>query len=73
MIFWAVGGTNARDEPNIYSYIDYNRMPGLSSGMIVSFIVVGQPLVQALLLGLYKLRHFLSLKCGKKQTDSGRF
>lgn len=73
VIFWAVGGTNARDEPYIYSYIDYNRIPGLSSGIIVSFIVVGQPLVQALLFGLYKLRNFLSLKCGKKLTDSGSF
>lgn len=66
VIFWAVDGTNARGEPYIYSYIDYNKTPGFSSGLLIGFVLVGQPLVQALLFGLYKLRCFLGLKCGKK-------
>lgn len=66
VIFWAVNGTNARGEPYIYSYIDYNKSPGFTSGLLVGFVLVGQPLVQALLFGLYKLRCFLGQKCGKK-------
>lgn len=66
VIFWAVDGTNARGEPYIYSYIDYSETPGFSIGLMVGFVLLGQPLVQALLFGLYKLRCFLGLKCGKK-------
>ena len=66
VIFWAVKGTNALDEPYIYSDIDYNNTPAVSSGIIVGSVLVGQPLVQAILFGLYKLRGFLSLKCSKQ-------
>lgn len=66
VIFWAADGTNARDQPYIYSYIDYNNLPALTSGLIVGFVLVGQPLMQALMFGLYKLRNFLSQKCSKK-------
>ena len=66
VIFWAVDATNARGEPYIYSYIDYNNSPGFSIGLVCGFILVGQPMVQSLLFGLYKLRCFLGLKCGKK-------
>ena len=66
VIFWAVDGTNARGEPYIYSYIDYNKSPGFSSGLVVGFVLVGQPFAQTLLFGLYKLRCFLGEKCGKK-------
>ena len=66
VIFWAVDGTNARGEPYIYSYIDYSKTPGFTSGLMVGFVLVGQPLVQAILFGLYKLRCFLAVKCGKK-------
>lgn len=66
VIFWAAKGSNARDEPYIYSYIDYNNTPAMSSGIIVGFVLVGQPLVQAILFGLYKLRGFLSLKCSNQ-------
>ena len=65
VIFWAVDGTNARDEPYIYSYIDYSKTPGFSSGLIIGFVFVGQPLCQAFLFGLYKLRCFLAKKFGK--------
>ena len=65
VIFWAVDGTNARDEPYIYSYIDYSKTPGFSSSLIIGFVLVGQPLCQALLFGLYKLRCFLAEKFGK--------
>lgn len=66
VIFWAVDATNARGEPYIYSYIDYNNSPGFSIGLVCGFILVGQPVVQSLLFGLYKLRCFLGLKCGNK-------
>lgn len=65
VIFWAADWTNARDEPHIYSYVDYNETPGFSSGLMIGFVFVGQPLSQALLFGLYKLRCFLAEKCGK--------
>ena len=65
VIFWAADGTNARGEPYIYSYIDYKKTPGFSSGLMIGFVFVGQPLSQALLFGLYKLRCFLAEKCGK--------
>lgn len=65
VIFWAADGTNARDEPYIYSYVDYDKTPGFSSGLMICFVFVGQPLSQALLFGLYKLRCFLAEKCGK--------
>lgn len=64
VIFWAAKGTNARNDPYIYSYIDYNNTPSLSSGIVVAFVLVGQPLIQTLLFGLYKLRRFLGLKWG---------
>ena len=65
VIFWAADWTNARDEPYIYSYVDYNETPGFSSGLMIGFVFVGQPFCQALLFGLYKLRCFLAEKCGK--------
>lgn len=65
VIFWAADGTNARGEPYIYSYVDYDETPGFSSGLMICFVFVGQPLSQALLFGLYKLRCFLAEKCGK--------
>ena len=68
-IFWAVKGTNARDEPYIYSYIDYNKSPGFASGIVVGFVLVGQPLVQTLLFGLCKMRSFLGLKCGRNKIQ----
>lgn len=67
VIFWAADGTNARDKPYIYSYIDYDSIPALASGIIVAFVLVGQPLVQALMFGLYKLRNFLTQKCSNKR------
>ena len=66
VIFWAAKGSNARNQPYIYSYIDYNKTPAMSSGIIVGFLLVGQPLIQAIVFGLYKLRGFLSLKCSKQ-------
>jgi len=66
VIFWAAKGTNARNKPYIYSYLDYNESPGLSSGIVVCFVLVGQPLVQVLLFVMYKLRGFLGMKCGSK-------
>lgn len=66
VIFWASNGTNALGKPYIYSYIDYEESPALSSGIVVGFVLLGQPLVQAILFGLFKLRGFLVLKCGNK-------
>lgn len=66
VIFWASNGTNALGKPYIYSYIDYDESPGLSSGIVIGFVLLGQPLVQAILFGLFKLRGFLALKCGNK-------
>ena len=65
VIFWAADGTNARGEPYIYSFVDYNETPGFSSGLVLGFVFVGQPLSQALLFGFYKLRCYLAKKCGK--------
>ncbi|CAH3139600.1 unnamed protein product, partial [Porites evermanni] len=58
VIFWASNGTNALGDPYIYSYIDYDESPALSSGIVVGFVLLGQPFVQAILFGLFKLRGF---------------
>ena len=65
VIFWAADGTNALGEPYIYSFVDYNESPGFSSGLVVGFVFVGQPLSQALLFGFYKLRGYLATKSDK--------
>ena len=66
VIYWAAGGTNARGEPYIYSYIDYSKSPGFAVGFLAALVLIGQPLSQALLFGFFKIRCFLQSKYGKK-------
>lgn len=66
VIYWAAGGTNPfNQKPYIYSYIDYESSPGLAVGLFIACVLVGAPLVQLILYGLYKLRQLIAEKCGR--------
>ena len=61
-VYWQLGGTNYEGEPYIYSLLDYNNFDS-STGCIIAFsLLLIQPVLQLMLLGLVKLRDRLRPK-----------
>ena len=67
VIYWAAGGTNHIDKGRyIYKVIDYSNNPGLAVGLFIGCLLVGAPLVQLILYGLYRLRVYIARNHGLK-------
>ena len=57
VIYWKAGGRNAKDEPYIYEILDYeNKNAGSLVASGLSMLLIGVPVCQLFLFGLYKLR-----------------
>ena len=56
VVYWACGGTNAADQPFVYSILDYGGSPGLAAGLSVLYVLIAVPLFHLMLFGFYKLR-----------------
>ena len=58
-IYHGFNGTNAQDNPYIYSVIDYNNTPGTATGVILGIMFVFTPLVYLVIYALYLVREGL--------------
>lgn len=76
-VYFAFNGTNANNNPYIYSLIDYDRMPGAATGAVLSVMLVFIPMLHVIIYVLYLIRElmvYLSRKfCCKKCFDSDRY
>lgn len=65
-IYWACGGTNLQGQTFIYEHLDYTGNPGQAVGMLLGWLLLGHPLSQIALYGLYRLRYWLCTKYSEK-------
>ena len=63
VIYWLKGGTNAFGLPYIYFTMDYGGNPRLAVGMVLGWVLIGQPLVQLILFFVYKMRVMVFKRC----------
>ena len=62
VIYWQLGGTNYEGEPYIYNLLDYNNFEASTGCIIACSLLLVQPVLQLMLLGLVKLRDRLRPK-----------
>ena len=55
-IYYAAGGTNASNQPYIYSFVDYGERPGSSAAIVIVLVLVYLPMVYLLLYAQFLLR-----------------
>lgn len=69
IIYWAAGGTGAKNSPYIYPVLDYDEKPGMAVGLIVLFIFVLAPFGQMILTILVCFRNWCHKKCFRVSYD----
>ena len=67
LVYTLSGATNDKDEPFIYAILDWNKSPGLTTGILLgaAFAAV---LVHLLLYGLHRVKLILLKLCGRRES-----
>ncbi|KAK6179859.1 hypothetical protein SNE40_012117 [Patella caerulea] len=71
VLYWAVGGTNHKNEPYIYKILDYSGKTDVAIMYVLLVPFVGAPLCHCLIYTIFKLRNAIHYKtCFKEDTDA---
>ena len=71
-VYFAVNGTNIHGEHYIYSNLDYEDNPGVSSAIVVVGVLVFIPIYHCILYLMYVVRHWLVYLVYKKCINKNR-